>query len=164
MPKRGLDVTSCEVFRFYKLVTIKSLIEPLAMIVPRRVRARGYSDARASFVYLLFIYLLFNHTCIAQLQVLRWYVGVNVLCICFQSESYQDDIYPMTASNKPALSAEEWLSGIDKGQQRYMLVAAMCIYICLQCGRACSSFSLSSFLSFFALQVLCWCLWSLEAK
>lgn len=67
MPKRGLDVSSCEVFRFYRLVTIKSLIEPLAMIVPRR------------------------------------------------SESYQEDIYPMTASNKPALTADEWLSGIDKG-------------------------------------------------
>ncbi|XP_075888554.1 coronin-2A isoform X1 [Nelusetta ayraudi] len=67
MPKRGLDVSSCEVFRFYKLVTIKSLIEPLSMIVPRR------------------------------------------------SESYQEDIYPMTAGNRPALSAEEWLSGIDKG-------------------------------------------------
>lgn len=67
MPKRGLDVSSCEVFRFYKLVTIKSLIEPLSMIVPRR------------------------------------------------SESYQEDIYPMTASNTPALTAEEWLSGIDKG-------------------------------------------------
>lgn len=38
MPKRGLDVSSCEVFKFYKLVTIKSLIEPLSMIVPRRVR------------------------------------------------------------------------------------------------------------------------------
>lgn len=67
MPKRGLDVNSCEVFRFYKLVTIKSLIEPLSMIVPRR------------------------------------------------SESYQEDIYPMTAGNQPALTAEEWLSGIDKG-------------------------------------------------
>lgn len=67
MPKRGLDVSSCEVFRFYKLVTIKSLIEPLSMIVPRR------------------------------------------------SESYQEDIYPMTASNKPAVTADEWLSGIDKG-------------------------------------------------
>ncbi|XP_037621247.1 coronin-2A isoform X1 [Sebastes umbrosus] len=67
MPKRGLDVSSCEVFRFYKLVTIKSLIEPLSMIVPRR------------------------------------------------SESYQEDLYPMTAGNKSALAAEEWLSGIDKG-------------------------------------------------
>ncbi|XP_018591481.1 coronin-2A [Scleropages formosus] len=67
MPKRGLDVSSCEVFRFYRLVTIKSLIEPLAMIVPRR------------------------------------------------SESYQEDIYPMTAGCEPALMAEEWLSGMDKG-------------------------------------------------
>lgn len=32
-----------------------------------------------------------------------------------QSESYQEDIYPMTAGNTPALTAEEWLSGIDKG-------------------------------------------------
>lgn len=37
MPKHGLDVASCEVFRFYKLVTLKGLIEPISMIVPRRV-------------------------------------------------------------------------------------------------------------------------------
>ncbi|XP_056315121.1 coronin-2A isoform X1 [Danio aesculapii] len=67
MPKRGLDVCSCEIFRFYKLVTIKSLIEPLSMIVPRR------------------------------------------------SESYQEDIYPMTAGNKPAMTANEWIGGLDKG-------------------------------------------------
>ncbi|XP_065386364.1 coronin-2A isoform X2 [Macaca fascicularis] len=36
MPKRGLDVSSCEIFRFYKLITTKSLIEPISMIVPRR--------------------------------------------------------------------------------------------------------------------------------
>lgn len=39
MPKRGLDVSSCEIFRFYKLITTKSLIEPVSMIVPRRVSA-----------------------------------------------------------------------------------------------------------------------------
>ncbi|KAJ8388250.1 hypothetical protein AAFF_G00135110 [Aldrovandia affinis] len=66
MPKRGLDVSSCEVFRFYKLVTIKSLIEPLSMIVPRR------------------------------------------------SESYQEDIYPMTAGNQSALTAAQWFAGLDK--------------------------------------------------
>lgn len=38
-------------------------------------------------------------------------------CVSVQSESYQEDIYPMTAGNTPALTAEEWLSGIDKGQQ-----------------------------------------------
>ncbi|XP_077375122.1 coronin-2B [Festucalex cinctus] len=66
MPKRGLDVGACEVFRFYKLITLKGLIEPISMIVPRR------------------------------------------------SDTYQEDIYPMTAGVEPALSATEWLSGIDR--------------------------------------------------
>ncbi|CAB1339009.1 unnamed protein product [Coregonus sp. 'balchen'] len=66
MPKHGLDVAACEVFRFYKLVTLKGLIEPISMIVPRR------------------------------------------------SETYQEDIYPMTAGTEPALSANEWLSGINR--------------------------------------------------
>ena len=34
-------MSSCEIFRFYKLITTKSLIEPVSMIVPRRVRAVG---------------------------------------------------------------------------------------------------------------------------
>ncbi|XP_020851263.1 coronin-2A isoform X1 [Phascolarctos cinereus] len=67
MPKRGLDVSSCEIFRFYKLITTKGLIEPISMIVPRR------------------------------------------------SESYQEDIYPLTAGVQPALTAQEWLSGMNKG-------------------------------------------------
>ncbi|KAM4808719.1 coronin-2A [Rhinophrynus dorsalis] len=67
LPKRGVDVSSCEVFRFYRLVTIKCLIEPVSMIVPRR------------------------------------------------SESYQEDIYPMTAGTQPALTAHEWLCGINRG-------------------------------------------------
>lgn len=43
MPKHGLDVSACEVFRFYKLVTLKGLIEPISMIVPRRVSGPGLS-------------------------------------------------------------------------------------------------------------------------
>ncbi|OWK53506.1 Coronin-2A [Lonchura striata] len=66
MPKRGLDVAACEIFRFYKLIPTKSLIEPISMIVPR------------------------------------------------QSESYQADIYPLTAAAQPTLTAEEWLTGINK--------------------------------------------------
>lgn len=31
-------MSSCEIFRFYKLITTKNLIEPVSMIVPRRVR------------------------------------------------------------------------------------------------------------------------------
>ncbi|KAI1904405.1 hypothetical protein AGOR_G00005300 [Albula goreensis] len=66
MPKHGLDVGACEVFRFYKLVTLKGLIEPISMIVPRR------------------------------------------------SETYQEDIYPMTPGTEPALTTSEWLSGINR--------------------------------------------------
>ncbi|XP_022256155.1 coronin-2B-like [Limulus polyphemus] len=36
MPKRGLDVMRCEVFRFYKLHATKGLCEPISMIVPRK--------------------------------------------------------------------------------------------------------------------------------
>ncbi|XP_012674170.1 coronin-2B-like [Clupea harengus] len=67
MPKQGLDVGACEVFRFYKLVTLKGLVEPISMIVPRR------------------------------------------------SETYQEDLYPMTAGPEPALSPNEWLRGINRG-------------------------------------------------
>ncbi|KAH9368899.1 hypothetical protein HPB48_004398 [Haemaphysalis longicornis] len=38
MPKRGLDVRSCEVFRFYKLHATRGLCEPVSMIVPRKAR------------------------------------------------------------------------------------------------------------------------------
>ncbi|KAJ3615115.1 hypothetical protein NHX12_018683 [Muraenolepis orangiensis] len=66
MPKRGLDVSLCEVFRFYKVVTINSLIKPISMIVPRR------------------------------------------------SESYQEDIYPMTPGNIPAMTSQEWMDGVKR--------------------------------------------------
>ncbi|KFQ24673.1 Coronin-2B, partial [Mesitornis unicolor] len=68
MPKHGLDVSACEVFRFYKLITLKGLIEPISMIVPRR------------------------------------------------SETYQEDIYPMTPGTEPALTPDEWLSGMNRGK------------------------------------------------
>uniref|UniRef100_A0A8C2STC1 Coronin n=1 Tax=Coturnix japonica TaxID=93934 RepID=A0A8C2STC1_COTJA len=67
MPKRGLEVSACEIFRFYKLIPTKSLIEPVSMIVPRR------------------------------------------------SESYQEDIYPLTTGSQPAMTAQEWLNGVNKG-------------------------------------------------
>ncbi|ESO90954.1 hypothetical protein LOTGIDRAFT_122357 [Lottia gigantea] len=36
MPKRGCDVSKCEVLRFYKLHAAKNLIEPISMICPRK--------------------------------------------------------------------------------------------------------------------------------
>jgi coronin-2 len=37
MPKRGLDVTKNEIFRFYKLHAMGGICEPISMIVPRKV-------------------------------------------------------------------------------------------------------------------------------
>jgi len=34
-----------------------------------------------------------------------------IVVYCFQSEMFQDDLYPDTVGDIPALSAEEWLSG-----------------------------------------------------
>ncbi|XP_022616832.1 coronin-2B-like [Seriola dumerili] len=67
MPKRGLDVSACEVFRFYRLIAVKDLVEPLSMIVPRK-----------------------------------------------ESGIFQEDLYPMTAGNQAAMTAQEWLSGINR--------------------------------------------------
>lgn len=36
MPKRGLDIHKCEIFRFYKLHATRSLCEPISMVVPRK--------------------------------------------------------------------------------------------------------------------------------
>lgn len=62
MPKRGLNVNSCEIARFYKLHA-KGLCEVIPMTVPRKC------------------------------------------------ELFQDDLYPDTIGDVPALSAEEWWSG-----------------------------------------------------
>lgn len=50
MPKRGLDVHRCEIFRFYKLHATRAVCEPLSMIVPRKsqmFQADIYPDTAA---------------------------------------------------------------------------------------------------------------------
>ncbi|ESN94102.1 hypothetical protein HELRODRAFT_115173 [Helobdella robusta] len=64
MPKRGLNVNSCEIARFYKLHA-KGLCEIIPMTVPRK------------------------------------------------SELFQDDLYPDTLGDIPALTADQWLAGKD---------------------------------------------------
>lgn len=54
MPKRGLDVTKCEIFRFYKLHAMKSCVEPISMIVPRKsnlFQPDIYPDTAGEFVW-----------------------------------------------------------------------------------------------------------------
>lgn len=64
MTKRGLNVTGCEISKFYKLHN-SGLCEIISMTVPRK------------------------------------------------SELFQDDLYPDTAAEEAAISAEEWFAGRD---------------------------------------------------
>uniref|UniRef100_A0A674MNE7 Coronin n=1 Tax=Takifugu rubripes TaxID=31033 RepID=A0A674MNE7_TAKRU len=41
-----------------------------------------------------------------------------------RSDTYQEDIYPMTAGTEPALSASEWLSGINRGKRTARVYAS----------------------------------------
>lgn len=98
MPKRGLDVNACEVFRFYRLIAIKDLVEPVSMIVPRKeVRA---PTAR-------------------RVHVLK--DSTPVSCpLFFQSGIFQEDLYPLTAGNKAAMTAQEWLLGVNRGENQHV--------------------------------------------
>lgn len=64
MPKRGCDVNSCEISRFYRLNN-SGLCQVITMTVPRK------------------------------------------------SELFQEDLYPDTPGDAPAISAEEWIAGQD---------------------------------------------------
>uniref|UniRef100_UPI00358F0407 coronin-2A-like n=1 Tax=Myxine glutinosa TaxID=7769 RepID=UPI00358F0407 len=37
----------------------------------------------------------------------------------FQSDVFQEDLYPKTASSEPALTAEQWLSGVNRSDYSY---------------------------------------------
>lgn len=60
MPKHGLDVGACEVFRFYKLVTLKGLIEPISMIVPRKVSGTQMKELTDSTLFSHYEHHFFN--------------------------------------------------------------------------------------------------------
>lgn len=52
MPKRGLDVGRCEIFRFYRLLAVKGRVEPLSFLVPRKqVRARTRDGPEGSISF-----------------------------------------------------------------------------------------------------------------
>lgn len=56
MPKRGVDVTACEIYRFYKLHN-NNFVEPIAMTVPRRVRTIQFSVLIIYFLHQAFLFM-----------------------------------------------------------------------------------------------------------
>ncbi|XP_061524903.1 coronin-2A-like isoform X4 [Phycodurus eques] len=89
MPKRGLDVNICEIFRFYRLIAVKGLVEPLSMIVPRKK-----------------VDLTHELSCKCRKH--------QMFCLLRQSATFHEDLYPMTAGNRAAMTAQEWLTGINR--------------------------------------------------
>lgn len=53
-----------------------------------------------------------------------------------QSDSYQEDIYPMTPGTEPALTPDEWLGGINRGRYKeWASQKRLRVYeLCLQSG------------------------------
>uniref|UniRef100_A0A8C3CH86 Coronin n=1 Tax=Cairina moschata TaxID=8855 RepID=A0A8C3CH86_CAIMO len=92
MPKRGLDVSKCEIARFFKLHERKC--EPIVMTVPRKVSPWD------GIYFILFLG--------------GWGTPhLTATPLSPQSDLFQDDLYPDTPGPEPALEADEWLSGKD---------------------------------------------------
>lgn len=105
MPKRGLDVSTCEIFRFYRLIAIKDLVEPLSMIVPRKEVGMMYLPCFLSCLQVIK----------AEKKIRVQEVLIHFFPRSFQSGIFQEDLYPMTAGNQAAMTAQEWLLGVNKG-------------------------------------------------
>lgn len=99
MPKRGCEVSHCEIFRFYKLHTTKGMCEPVSMVVPRKVCKYSLFSSILR-VFTSFISLCYLTVCITALII-----------HLFQSDQFQDDLFPDTAAPVPAMPAQEWLNG-----------------------------------------------------
>lgn len=86
MPKRGCDVTTCEISKFYRLNNSGLCQVIVANLI--------YFDSSSSFT----IFLIFQ---VVSMTVPR------------KSELFQEDLYPDTLSDESALTAEEWINGQD---------------------------------------------------
>lgn len=84
MPKRGCDVSICEISKFYRLNN-SGLCQVISMTVPRKV-----------FILFYMIYFF-----------------IFKIIFLFQSELFQEDLYPDTIGDVPAIEAEDWFNGQD---------------------------------------------------
>ena len=118
-------MTSCCLFRFYKLHN-NGLCEVIPMTVPRKVCYMVYCvnppilQCCASVYGILLhgssmIVLLLNSAVITKRMILYFSERVrsraSATFVCLQSELFQDDLYPDTAGDVPALTADEWAQG-----------------------------------------------------
>lgn len=96
MPKRGCDVLNNEIARMFKLHS-RGLCEVISFTVPRKV----------FYFYLIEIFVIVCNITITNQLFSSHYNHWQ------KSELFQDDLYPETPGDTPALTAEEWISGED---------------------------------------------------
>lgn len=104
MPKRGINTSICEVFRFYKLHATRGMCEPISMIVPRKVNLCAYTERWFMFIW------CFSSIWRKRRKKKREKDWNQIL---LQSDQFQEDLYPDTIGTCPALSARDWISGIN---------------------------------------------------
>ncbi|XP_055528246.1 coronin-1C-like isoform X1 [Wyeomyia smithii] len=88
MPKRGVNVTQCEVFRFYKLHATGNICEPISMIVPRKstlFQSDLYPDTLAN---------------IPAIAAKEWFQGRNVQPILRSMKTGESIVEVVTQKNR----------------------------------------------------------------
>ncbi|CAJ0949190.1 unnamed protein product [Ranitomeya imitator] len=105
MPKRGLDVSKCEIARFYKLHERKC--EPIVMTVPRKnmlyTVETGNLPKGSHSTELVQIE--------KSLEVKNGTFWQSLVEQSMWSDLFQDDLYPDTPGPEPAIEADEWFAG-----------------------------------------------------
>ena len=111
MPKRGINPNKCEIIRFYKLHAVKGMCEPISMIVPRKVCFWVRSFFHLIYLTTDFVLNILDVICYVAPPPTN---KITFIRYAFQSEMFQEDIFPPTASACPSLSADEWISGQNR--------------------------------------------------
>ncbi|CAD7082397.1 unnamed protein product [Hermetia illucens] len=96
MPKRGVNVNNCEVFRFYKIHAVGNICEPIAMIVPRKstmFQSDLYPETLA---------------CLPAISAKEWFMGRNAQPILMSLET---GLKIMNAANKQHHIDNKYLNG-----------------------------------------------------
>lgn len=89
MPKRGVNVAQCEVFRFYKLHATGNICEPISMIVPRKstlFQSDLYPDTLAN---------------VPAIGVKEWLLGRNVQPMLLSMKTGESVLDTTTQKSRP---------------------------------------------------------------
>ena len=108
LPKRAVDVMSCEVARFMQLT--QNAIVPISYCVQRKVYTHIYIPLCIS--YLRFLYSLTLSFFLSFFLSLSLSLSHTLsLSFCQSHTDFHADLFPDTVGSTPALTAQEWTAG-----------------------------------------------------